>query len=290
MHASIVNNFHTRYYNYRLHVSQGLALYQNLIYSPFTYYTLITSNKKYFLKIATIVTITSKTRMHLSWYLKKPSKVSLLIKHLTNNKTWYNQNSPHRLQTRLNRHFRPRTDKKKLKKLSTFIYDEEKALEVIPDFEEAVALFVYAAVIGGISVSYSGETVKFGHTTFFWNENRSGYFNSELEEYADIPSDGCIITFNVQPKMKALEIGEKARDAIRSGKFDQVKHYIVVDIVTTIGLPIKHIEKKKRDYGEAIRVFKLISDAMNNKGNSCGPHVNIDGEVIGVNTSWNVGS
>ncbi|KAC9547202.1 hypothetical protein E3N88_45653 [Mikania micrantha] len=68
----------------------------------------------------------------------------------------------------------------------------------------------------------TSETVKFGHVTFFWNGNRSGYFNSELEEYVEIPSD-IGITFNVQPKMKALEIGEKARDAILSGKFDQVR-------------------------------------------------------------------
>jgi len=43
-----------------------------------------------------------------------------------------------------------------------------------------------------------------------------------LEEYVEIPSDSGI-SFNVQPKMKALEIGEKARDAILSGKFDQVR-------------------------------------------------------------------
>ena len=69
----------------------------------------------------------------------------------------------------------------------------------------------------------NSETVKFGHVTFFWNGNRSGCFNAELEEYVEIPSDSGI-TFNVQPKMKALEIGEKARDAILSRKFDQVIH------------------------------------------------------------------
>lgn len=67
----------------------------------------------------------------------------------------------------------------------------------------------------------NSETVKFGHVTFFWNGNRSGYINSEREYYVEIPSNS-IITFNVKPKMKALEIGEKARDAILSGKFDQV--------------------------------------------------------------------
>ena len=37
----------------------------------------------------------------------------------------------------------------------------------------------------------------------------------------EIPSDQGI-TFDVKPKMKALEIGEKARDAILSRKYDQV--------------------------------------------------------------------
>ena len=65
------------------------------------------------------------------------------------------------------------------------------------------------------------ETVKFGHVTFFWNGNRSGYFDETKEEYVEVPSDSGI-TFNVAPKMKALEIAEKARDALLSGKFDQV--------------------------------------------------------------------
>ncbi|KAJ0650973.1 putative phosphotransferase (phosphomutase) [Helianthus annuus] len=77
-------------------------------------------------------------------------------------------------------------------------------------------------VHNGVRTFACSETVKFGHVTFFWNGNRSGYFNAELEEYVEIPSDSGI-TFNVQPKMKALEIGEKTRDAILSGRFDQVR-------------------------------------------------------------------
>ena len=42
-----------------------------------------------------------------------------------------------------------------------------------------------------------------------------------MEEYVEVPSDSGI-TFNVKPKMKAVEIAEKARDAILSGKFQQV--------------------------------------------------------------------
>ncbi|KAK6141265.1 hypothetical protein DH2020_022744 [Rehmannia glutinosa] len=77
-------------------------------------------------------------------------------------------------------------------------------------------------VYNGVRTFACSETVKFGHVTFFWNGNRSGYFNPQMEEYVEIPSDSGI-TFNVQPKMKAVEIAEKARDAILSGKFDQVR-------------------------------------------------------------------
>ncbi|RWR79108.1 2,3-bisphosphoglycerate-independent phosphoglycerate mutase [Cinnamomum micranthum f. kanehirae] len=77
-------------------------------------------------------------------------------------------------------------------------------------------------VHNGVRTFACSETVKFGHVTFFWNGNRSGCFNPEMEEYLEIPSDSGI-TFNVQPKMKALEIAEKARDAILSRKFHQVR-------------------------------------------------------------------
>ncbi|KAK1404803.1 Phosphoglycerate mutase (2,3-diphosphoglycerate-independent) [Heracleum sosnowskyi] len=74
----------------------------------------------------------------------------------------------------------------------------------------------------GVRTYACSETVKFGHVTFFWNGNRSGYFNADMEEYVEIQSD-VGITFNVQPKMKALEIAEKARDAILGRKFHQVR-------------------------------------------------------------------
>lgn len=74
---------------------------------------------------------------------------------------------------------------------------------------------------------FNSETVKFGHVTFFWNGNRSGYFDEKLEEYVEIPSDFGI-TFNVKPKMKALEIAERAREAILSHKFDQVIYGVVL--------------------------------------------------------------
>jgi len=77
-------------------------------------------------------------------------------------------------------------------------------------------------VHNGVCTFACSETVKFGHVTFFWNGNRSGCFNPQMEEYVEVPSDSGI-TFNVKPNMKAVEIAEKARDAILSGKFQQVR-------------------------------------------------------------------
>ncbi|MCO5600826.1 hypothetical protein L7F22_054942 [Adiantum nelumboides] len=74
----------------------------------------------------------------------------------------------------------------------------------------------------GLRTFACSETVKFGHVTFFWNGNRSGLFDSKLETYVEIQSDQGI-TFNEKPSMKALQIGERARDAILSGKYDQVR-------------------------------------------------------------------
>lgn len=41
-------------------------------------------------------------------------------------------------------------------------------------------------VHNGISTFACSETQKFGHVTFFWNGNRSGYFDSHLETYLEV--------------------------------------------------------------------------------------------------------
>ena len=61
------------------------------------------------------------------------------------------------------------------------------------------------------------ETQKYGHVTYFWNGNRSGYIDAALEEYVQIPSDN--IEFDQAPAMKAREITEKTIELIESGEF-----------------------------------------------------------------------
>jgi 2,3-bisphosphoglycerate-independent phosphoglycerate mutase len=71
----------------------------------------------------------------------------------------------------------------------------------------------------GIRQFACSETQKFGHVTYFWNGNRSGYFDKSVEEYLEIPSDSNI-TFDLKPWMKAYEITEETIKRMKSGSFD----------------------------------------------------------------------
>jgi 2,3-bisphosphoglycerate-independent phosphoglycerate mutase len=63
------------------------------------------------------------------------------------------------------------------------------------------------------------ETQKFGHVTYFWNGNRSGYIDASLEEYHEIPSDQGI-GFEQRPWMKASEIAEATIQRMLADRFD----------------------------------------------------------------------
>jgi 2,3-bisphosphoglycerate-independent phosphoglycerate mutase len=78
------------------------------------------------------------------------------------------------------------------------------------------------------------ETQKFGHVTYFWNGNRSGYFNEQLETYKEIPSD--ILPFDQAPKMKAQEITDELIQQIESQKYDFLRvNYANGDMVGHTG-------------------------------------------------------
>ena len=70
----------------------------------------------------------------------------------------------------------------------------------------------------GIKQYACSETQKFGHVTYFWNGNRSGYFDKSVEEYVQIDSD--VIPFDQKPWMKAAEITMATEERLLSGSFD----------------------------------------------------------------------
>ncbi|HPZ09396.1 MAG TPA: 2,3-bisphosphoglycerate-independent phosphoglycerate mutase [Candidatus Eremiobacteraeota bacterium] len=83
-----------------------------------------------------------------------------------------------------------------------------------PEIERTVSEYLCKE---GVTMFAISETQKFGHVTYFWNGNRSGYIDSKLETYVEIPSDK--IEFDKAPKMKAFEITEKTIELLKSGKY-----------------------------------------------------------------------
>lgn len=83
-----------------------------------------------------------------------------------------------------------------------------------PAIDRTVSEYLCAEKITSFAIS---ETQKFGHVTYFWNGNRSGYIDSSLETYVEIPSDR--IEFDKTPKMKALEIRDRTIEMLRTGKY-----------------------------------------------------------------------
>lgn len=84
-----------------------------------------------------------------------------------------------------------------------------------PDIDNTMGDYLAATGLRCFAVS---ETQKFGHVTYFWNGNRSGYIDVELEEYVEIPSD--VLPFDQAPAMKANEIADTVIELIESGRFD----------------------------------------------------------------------
>ncbi|MBN2060222.1 MAG: 2,3-bisphosphoglycerate-independent phosphoglycerate mutase [Deltaproteobacteria bacterium] len=83
-----------------------------------------------------------------------------------------------------------------------------------PDIDRTVSEYLCREKIMMFAVS---ETQKFGHVTYFWNGNRSGYIDENLEVYKEIPSDK--IEFDKAPKMKAIEIKDCVLDLLKGDKY-----------------------------------------------------------------------
>ncbi len=145
-----------------------------------------------------------------------------------------------------------------------------------PAIDRTVSEYLCGAGVKSFAIS---ETQKFGHVTYFWNGNRSGYIDEQLEKYIEIPSDR--IEFDRAPKMKAYQITEKTIELLNSGEFrwgrvnfpngDMVGHTGVMEAAIVavetvdecIGTLLKEIEKLKgialitADHGNAEEMFEM---------------------------------
>jgi 2,3-bisphosphoglycerate-independent phosphoglycerate mutase len=145
-----------------------------------------------------------------------------------------------------------------------------------PVITDTVSEYLCGAGVKSFAIS---ETQKFGHVTYFWNGNRSGYLDEKLEKYFEIPSDR--IAFDKAPKMKAIEITRKTIELLNSNEFrwgrlnfpngDMVGHtgimaaaIIAVETVDEcVGKLVKEIEKLHgialitADHGNADEMFEM---------------------------------
>ncbi len=83
-----------------------------------------------------------------------------------------------------------------------------------PAINRTMSEYLCAAGVPSFAIS---ETQKYGHVTYFWNGNRSGYVDDKLETYAEIPSDK--VRFDAAPKMKAVEITAKSVEMLKTHKY-----------------------------------------------------------------------
>jgi 2,3-bisphosphoglycerate-independent phosphoglycerate mutase len=126
-----------------------------------------------------------------------------------------------------------------------------------PAIDRTLSEYLCAAQVRSFAIS---ETQKFGHVTYFWNGNRSGYIDPNLETYVEIPSDR--IEFDQAPKMKALEIEKKVVELLKAGSYrfgrvnfangDMVGHTGVMEAVITA------VETVDRCIGEILPVIRAL--------------------------------
>ncbi len=108
----------------------------------------------------------------------------------------------------------------------------KKYLVVPPAIDRTIGEYLCATGLSQMAIS---ETQKFGHVTYFFNGNRSGYFDKKLETYVEIPSD--IIPFEQRPWMKCAEITDKVCEAVLSGKYKMIRlNYPNGDMVGHTGI------------------------------------------------------
>lgn len=139
-----------------------------------------------------------------------------------------------------------------------------------PAIDRTVSEYLCAEGIRMFAIS---ETQKYGHVTYFWNGNRSGYIDRSLETYVEIPSDK--IEFDKAPKMKAFEIRDKAIEMLKQGPYrfgrlnfangDMVGHTGVFQAAVTA---VETVDQCVGDLLEVIRGLEGIAVVTSDHGNA----------------------
>jgi 2,3-bisphosphoglycerate-independent phosphoglycerate mutase len=108
------------------------------------------------------------------------------------------------------------------------------------------------------------ETQKFGHVTYFWNGNRSGYIDERYELYVEIPSDR--LPFQERPWMKAAEITDALLAELAGGTYRHARlNYANGDMVGHTGdfeASVVAVEAVDLQIGRLVRATAKLGGAL----------------------------
>jgi 2,3-bisphosphoglycerate-independent phosphoglycerate mutase len=105
-------------------------------------------------------------------------------------------------------------------------------LVVPPQIDGTISEYLCEAGVTSYAIS---ETQKFGHVTYFWNGNKSGYVDERCEKFDEIRSD--VLPFEQRPWMKAAEITEAVMAAVKGGQYKFIRlNYANGDMVGHTGI------------------------------------------------------
>jgi 2,3-bisphosphoglycerate-independent phosphoglycerate mutase len=101
-----------------------------------------------------------------------------------------------------------------------------------PAIQHTMGEYLAAAGVTQLAIS---ETQKYGHVTYFWNGNRSGKFDDQLETYIEIPSD--VVACEQRPWMKSAEITDELIRQLKTQQYRMARvNYANGDMVGHTGI------------------------------------------------------
>lgn len=130
-----------------------------------------------------------------------------------------------------------------------------------PSIERTLGEYLVHNGIPQLAIS---ETQKFGHVTYFWNGNRSGYFDESMENYIEIPGDN--LPFEERPWMKAAEITDRTIEELLTQRYRHARiNYANGDMVGHTGhrlAAVEAVEVVDLQIGRLLPVIEKLRGAL----------------------------